>query len=57
MRTWSLEADLDRWTYLQAGISRVMNDLEQGIDMQMYMGVYTCVTLRDSFHEDYANVT
>ncbi|KAJ9423521.1 Cullin-1 [Fusarium oxysporum] len=31
------------WTYLQAGISRVMNDLEQGIDMQMYMGVYTAV--------------
>lgn len=26
-----------------------MNDLEQGIDMQMYMGVYTCVTLRDKF--------
>ncbi|KAF5249834.1 hypothetical protein FANTH_4885 [Fusarium anthophilum] len=31
------------WAYLQAGISRVMNDLEQGIDMQMYMGVYTAV--------------
>ncbi|GKU14577.1 unnamed protein product [Fusarium langsethiae] len=31
------------WTYLQAGIARVMNDLEQGIDMQMYMGVYTAV--------------
>ncbi|KPM42388.1 Cullin-1 [Neonectria ditissima] len=31
------------WTYLQAGISRIMNDLEQGIDMQMYMGVYTAV--------------
>ncbi|KAL6923556.1 hypothetical protein FSHL1_000805 [Fusarium sambucinum] len=29
------------WTYLQAGIARVMNELEQGIDMQMYMGVYT----------------
>ncbi|KAM0506366.1 hypothetical protein ACHAP8_001403 [Fusarium lateritium] len=31
------------WTYLQAGIARVMNELEQGIDMQMYMGVYTAV--------------
>ncbi|KAG6000568.1 hypothetical protein E4U54_001369 [Claviceps lovelessii] len=31
------------WTYLQAGITRIMNDLEQGIDMQMYMGVYTAV--------------
>lgn len=29
------------WNYLQAGITRIMNDLEQGIDMQMYMGVYT----------------
>ncbi|OAA32419.1 Cullin [Moelleriella libera RCEF 2490] len=29
------------WTYLQAGITRIMIDLEQGIDMQMYMGVYT----------------
>lgn len=36
-------ADRARWTYLQAGISRIMNDLEQGIDMQMYMGVYTYV--------------
>jgi len=31
------------WNYLQAGITRIMNDLEQGIDMQMYMGVYTYV--------------
>ncbi|KAL3955491.1 hypothetical protein ACCO45_011054 [Purpureocillium lilacinum] len=31
------------WNYLQAGITRIMNDLEQGIDMQMYMGVYTAV--------------
>ena len=34
-----------RWAYLQAGIARIMHDLEQGIDMQMYMGVYTCVLL------------
>lgn len=32
---------LYRWKYLEHGISRVMNDLEQGIDMQLYMGVYT----------------
>jgi cullin 1 len=31
------------WNYLQAGITRVMTDLERGIDMQMYMGVYTAV--------------
>ncbi|KAH8172823.1 cullin family protein [Sarocladium implicatum] len=31
------------WNYLQAGINRVMTDLERGIDMQMYMGVYTAV--------------
>lgn len=40
----TVKTDPYRWTYLQAGISRVMNDLEQGIDMQMYMGVYTLVT-------------
>ncbi|OAA47830.1 cullin-1 [Metarhizium rileyi] len=31
------------WQYLQSGITRVMNELEKGIDMQMYMGVYTAV--------------
>lgn len=31
------------WNYLQIGIARVMTDLERGIDMQMYMGVYTAV--------------
>ncbi|KAI6782101.1 uncharacterized protein J7T54_002338 [Emericellopsis cladophorae] len=31
------------WGYLQAGITRIMMDLEQGIDMQMYMGVYTAI--------------
>ncbi|KAF4587246.1 putative SCF complex member Cullin 1 [Ophiocordyceps camponoti-floridani] len=31
------------WDYLQAGISHIMLDLEKGIDMQMYMGVYTAV--------------
>ncbi|CAM1511295.1 Fc.00g088080.m01.CDS01 [Cosmosporella sp. VM-42] len=31
------------WAYLEAGISRIMNELERGIDMQMYMGVYTAV--------------
>ncbi|RDA82781.1 hypothetical protein CP532_0855 [Ophiocordyceps camponoti-leonardi (nom. inval.)] len=31
------------WNYLQAGITHIMIDLERGIDMQMYMGVYTAV--------------
>ncbi|KAG6025139.1 hypothetical protein E4U41_001602 [Claviceps citrina] len=31
------------WAYLQAGITRIMNDLEQGIDMRMYMGIYTVI--------------
>ncbi|KAG8425506.1 ubiquitin ligase (cullin) of SCF [Metarhizium acridum] len=31
------------WQYLQTGITRIMNELERGIDMQMYMGVYTAV--------------
>ncbi|KAL6807926.1 Cullin [Trichoderma compactum] len=31
------------WKYLEDGITRIMNDLEQGMDMQMYMGVYTAV--------------
>ncbi|KAJ4164719.1 hypothetical protein LMH87_006381 [Akanthomyces muscarius] len=36
--------DIDAtWKYLVHGINRVMNDLEKGIDMQLYMGVYTAV--------------
>ncbi|KFA62529.1 hypothetical protein S40285_05570 [Stachybotrys chlorohalonatus IBT 40285] len=31
------------WNYLERGITRVITDLEKGIDMQMYMGVYTAV--------------
>lgn len=31
------------WKYLEDGITRIMTDLEQGMDMQMYMGVYTAV--------------
>ncbi|KAI5463191.1 Cullin [Mariannaea sp. PMI_226] len=31
------------WTFIQAGISRIMNDLDHGIEMGMYMGVYTAV--------------
>ncbi|RDA90149.1 hypothetical protein CP533_2200 [Ophiocordyceps camponoti-saundersi (nom. inval.)] len=31
------------WNYLQTGITHIMIDLERGIDMQMYMGVYTAV--------------
>ena len=29
------------WNYLQAGIEKIMVDLENGLDMQTYMGVYT----------------
>ncbi|KAH6895346.1 Cullin [Thelonectria olida] len=31
------------WAFIQTGISRIMNDLDQGIGMNMYMGVYTAV--------------
>ena len=44
------EADCCRWTYLEAGITRVMNDLRQGIDMQMYMGVYTYASPQPALH-------
>lgn len=47
----------DRWNYLQAGISRVMNDLERGIDMQMYMGVYTYVQVGCIVANVHANLT
>ncbi|ODA76238.1 hypothetical protein RJ55_08083 [Drechmeria coniospora] len=40
----SSSPDMTRsWNYLQSGIKRIMTELEQGIDMQMYMGVYTAV--------------
>lgn len=29
------------WEYLQAGIEKIMTDLEGGLDMTTYMGVYT----------------
>ncbi|DAA74703.1 TPA_exp: Uncharacterized protein A8136_3019 [Trichophyton benhamiae CBS 112371] len=36
--------DLDEtWTFLEQGIERVMTDLNSGIDMASYMGVYTAV--------------
>ncbi|KAI9896977.1 hypothetical protein N3K66_007999 [Trichothecium roseum] len=31
------------WNYVEAGISRIMNDLDQGLDLAMYMGIYTAV--------------
>ncbi|KFH47181.1 Cullin-like protein [Hapsidospora chrysogenum ATCC 11550] len=31
------------WNYLQVGISRVMADLEQGLNTELYMGVYTAI--------------
>lgn len=36
--------DLDAtWKYLEAGVSRIMISLQDGIDMTTYMGVYTAV--------------
>ncbi|KAL3418371.1 cullin family protein [Phlyctema vagabunda] len=36
--------DLDAtWRYLEAGVSRIMINLQDGIDMSTYMGVYTAV--------------
>ncbi|KAI9672478.1 MAG: hypothetical protein M1817_003244 [Caeruleum heppii] len=31
------------WTYLEAGVSKIMLDLRDGVDMMTYMGVYTAV--------------
>lgn len=31
------------WKYLEAGVSKIMINLQEGIDMQTYMGVYTAV--------------
>ncbi|RYP55840.1 hypothetical protein DL771_012307 [Monosporascus sp. 5C6A] len=31
------------WRYLEAGISRIMINLQDGMDMQTYMGIYTAV--------------
>jgi cullin 1 len=31
------------WTYLQTGITNIMQDLEHGLDMNTYMGIYTAV--------------
>ncbi|OBT66295.1 hypothetical protein VE03_04276 [Pseudogymnoascus sp. 23342-1-I1] len=31
------------WAYLEAGISKIMIDLQSGIDMNTYMGVYTAI--------------
>ncbi|KAF3176529.1 hypothetical protein TWF106_003486 [Orbilia oligospora] len=36
--------DLEQtWQYLENGISKIMNDLQQGMDMKAYMGIYTAV--------------
>lgn len=29
------------WNYLETGIKKIMIDLDNGLDMQTYMGVYT----------------
>ncbi|KAK4099330.1 Cullin-domain-containing protein [Parathielavia hyrcaniae] len=31
------------WNYLQLGITRIMMSLQEGIDLQTYMGIYTAV--------------
>ncbi|KAH9897238.1 Cullin [Xylariomycetidae sp. FL2044] len=31
------------WNYLQAGISKIMTNLQDGMDMATYMGIYTAV--------------
>lgn len=31
------------WVYLQAGVEKIMSNLQDGMDMQTYMGVYTAV--------------
>ncbi|KAK4130541.1 ubiquitin-protein ligase-like protein [Trichocladium antarcticum] len=31
------------WNYLQQGITRIMLNLQEGIDLQTYMGIYTAV--------------
>ncbi|KAI5779294.1 Cullin [Geopyxis carbonaria] len=36
--------DLDQtWGYLEQGVEKIMRDLNSGMDMQTYMGVYTAV--------------
>ncbi|KAF8457588.1 Cullin [Kalaharituber pfeilii] len=34
---------LHRWAYLEAGITRIMDNLTSGMDMTTYMGIYTAV--------------
>ncbi|KAI1976780.1 ubiquitin ligase (cullin) of SCF [Ophidiomyces ophidiicola] len=34
---------VETWLFLEQGVERVMNDLESGIDMATYMGIYTAV--------------
>ncbi|EGS22030.1 ubiquitin-protein ligase-like protein [Thermochaetoides thermophila DSM 1495] len=36
--------DIDStWAYLQQGITRIMMNLQEGLDLQTYMGIYTAV--------------
>jgi cullin 1 len=32
-----------RWTYLEAGVEKIMTDLRGGMDMKTYMGLYTAI--------------
>jgi cullin 1 len=32
-----------RWTYLEAGVEKIMSNLRDGVDMKTYMGLYTAI--------------
>lgn len=32
-----------RWTYLEAGVNKIMHSLREGMDMKTYMGLYTAI--------------
>ena len=36
----------NRWEYVELGINRIMNELDRGLTLSMYMGIYTCVDTR-----------
>jgi cullin 1 len=38
--------DIDgTWTYLQGGITQIMTNLQEGVDLKTYMGIYTFVAI------------
>ncbi|KAK0714819.1 ubiquitin-protein ligase-like protein [Lasiosphaeris hirsuta] len=40
---WDSSLTCHRWNYLQAGITKIMLNLQEGVDLQTYMGIYTAV--------------